>query len=487
MRGASGILFVGMVLCLVLLVGSAGGCAWFGGRSHDDAPVGGVEGSPDVGSPSGTDSSSGWATSSSSADRSQPGSSDKGRKDGQGEGQQAARANLPELQPIEPFIKRAIGWLVEAQHENGAWGAGSHANQQLRDPTKVKTDPATTAFSAMALLRAGHTPTSGAYRDAVRRATEYLVRIVEESPEDGGRITDITGTQPQAKMGQLVDTSLAVQFFSKVLPTLPASSPLRKRVDAALDKGLRKLQGSQMKDGSWGKSGGWAPVLQSSLGCTALELAQAIGKEVNGELLDLARKYQKGNFDTSTGRASADAAAGVELYAFAGSQRASAPEAAAAKTLLDKAKAEGKLPEDAEVSARSLTIAGLGAKRAAVLSNAYEQNQSQIARLSDESLIAGFGNNGGEEYLSYLMTSESLVIVGGEAWTKWNDRMYERLQKIQSPNGSWTGHHCITSPVFCTAAVIQCLTADRDVDLLSQIAKAACGDDLEEEDSKKKS
>jgi hypothetical protein len=36
-------------------------------------------------------------------------------------------------------------------------------------------------------------------------------------------------------------------------------------VDRALDKTLSKLYGSQQKDGSWGKKGGWAPVLQSSL------------------------------------------------------------------------------------------------------------------------------------------------------------------------------------------------------------------------------
>jgi hypothetical protein len=52
------------------------------------------------------------------------------------------------------------------------------------------------------------------------------------------------------------------------------------------------------------------------------------------------------------------------------------------------------------------------------------------------------------------------------------------LEKVQCPNGSWTGHHCITSPVFCTAAVVQCLTAERDADLLARVARAATeGDD----------
>jgi len=49
--------------------------------------------------------------------------------------------------------------------------------------------------------------------------------------------------------------------------------------------------------------------------------------------------------------------------------------------------------------------------------------------------------------------------------------MRDRLLKIQSPDGSWTGHHCITSPVFCTAAVVQCLTADREVDLLRETSR----------------
>ncbi len=92
-------------------------------------------------------------------------------------------------------------------------------------------------------------------------------------------------------------------------------------------------------------------------------------------------------------------------------------------------------------------------------------------RLSDEQLLKGFGNNGGEEFLSYLMTSESLVILGGEKWTKWNSSMHRRLARIQSNDGSWTGHHCITSPVFCTAAVVQTLHVDNDRELLRKIAK----------------
>jgi hypothetical protein len=63
--------------------------------------------------------------------------------------------------------------------------------------------------------------------------------------------------------------------------------------------------------------------------------------------------------------------------------------------------------------------------------------------------------------LSYMMTSESLVVSESDKWDDWYSKMGDRLSKIQNNDGSWSGHHCITSPVFCTAAVILTITADR--------------------------
>ncbi|MCZ6793403.1 MAG: terpene cyclase/mutase family protein [Planctomycetota bacterium] len=381
----------------------------------------------------------------------------------------ASLDDLPEPAPIAAFLEKGIGWLVEAQHPDGGWGAGSHARQQERDPHAIQTDPATTAFTALALIRAGHTPVLGEYREAVRRAVEYLVKVVDGYPREGPRITDRKGTQLQAKLGPLVDTLLTVQLLSRVLPELGDGDELRGRVDKALDRCLEKLQGSQKADGSWG-GGGWAPVLQSSLGCSALELAQVAGKRIAPRFLDSARNYQKSNFSVSTGKAMATDAAGVELYAFAGSQRAAANEARAASFLIEDAKKVGDLARDAEVTTENLAAIGVGGGKARALYRAYAGNEAQVARLDDEAMLKGFGNNGGEEYLSYAMTSESLVIAGGEPFEKWNRKMRERLEKVQSPDGSWTGHHCITSPVFCTAAVVQCLTVDRDARLLRRIS-----------------
>lgn len=298
-----------------------------------------------------------------------------------------------------------------------------------------------------------------------------LVEVVRQAPVDGPKITQLTGTQPQTKLGPLVDTSMTVQFLSRVLPHLPRSSELRQEVDRALDKCLAKLEKSQQENGGWGEAGGWAPVLQSASFCLACEMAQANGKDIDQRVIDRARAYQRANFDVGSGKAAAGAAAGVELYAFSGAQRAAAVQSRAAKQIVEQAKVSGKVDKSEPVSEATLLKAGVKADEARDLAAAERENAAQAGRLNDEQLLAGFGNNGGEEFYSYLMTSESLVINGGEAWTTWNGKMHERLAKVQNKNGSWSGHHCITSPTFCTAAVVACLTADRDAPLLVRLAQ----------------
>ncbi|MEE8585857.1 MAG: prenyltransferase/squalene oxidase repeat-containing protein, partial [Acidobacteriota bacterium] len=240
--------------------------------------------------------------------------------------QPSAAENPVNVQEIVPFVQKGLVWLARAQHEDGGWGAGSHAAQQNRDPHQVKTDPATTAFVGLALLRAGSTPVSGRHREALRRATHYLVDAVERSPEKDPFITDLRGTQLQSKLGPFIDTSMAAQYLARAAMALPPEDALSVPVDQALDKCLRKLTSVQSQDGSWNQGGGWAPVLQSSQSLNALELAQVSGKKIDPAVLQRARQAQKGNYSLETGRASAGAAAGVELYAYSSAQKAAAAE-----------------------------------------------------------------------------------------------------------------------------------------------------------------
>ena len=367
--------------------------------------------------------------------------------------------------PIPGFLEKGISWLADAQFENGGWGAGTHAHQEIRDPKAVHVDPATTAISAMALVRAGSTLKKGPYASNVFRALSYLLGEVEKSPEESANITTLSGTQPQVKLGQNVDVSLCSQFLSRILPYTKGDAKLEKRVTAALDKCLRKLERGHNSDGSYA-GGTWAGVLQSAMAYSALEQGEAAGRKVDSSVIQRSREYQKGNMNVATGEVKTDKSAGVSLYTITGNQRATAQEARKSDELLRDAKEKGKLSHDAEVNVENLVKAGAKRPEAERLYKSYAQNEAGKRQLADEQVLSGFGNNGGEEYLSYMMTSESMVITGSKDWSDWTGKMGGRFEKVQNSNGSWSGHHCITSPVFCTAAVIMTVTANRDADIL---------------------
>jgi hypothetical protein len=59
------------------------------------------------------------------------------------------------------------------------------------------------------------------------------------------------------------------------------------------------------------------------------------------------------------------------------------------------------------------------------------------------------------------------MIIGKDTeWQKWYDNISGRMIRIQNQDGSWNGHHCITSPVFCTATSVLILSVGNDVDRL---------------------
>ena len=92
---------------------------------------------------------------------------------------------------------------------------------------------------------------------------------------------------------------------------------------------------------------------------------------------------------------------------------------------------------------------------------AEQAKDAVVARMADPAFVSGFGSNGGEEFLSYMLIGEEIAAEGGARWAKWSGTMTSNLERIQNPDGSWTGHHCITGRTFCTAAALLVLTIDR--------------------------
>jgi hypothetical protein len=365
---------------------------------------------------------------------------------------------------------RGIRWIAEAQNENGGWGAGSHSRQGIRDPHAVPSDPATTSMVTMALLRSGNTFTSGEFAPRVNRAILYLLNAVETSSLSSPTITKETNTQIQIKLGLNIDVILAAQCLSNALDYVQHDDGLKSRIKRALDSCVAKIQKNQNDDGST-QGAGWAGVLQSALANNAIETAQSKGAVVDEKALDKSRDYQKGNYDSKTGDVKTEMGAGVMLYSVTGSARASAKEARKVKEELEQAKKSGKIPQQAPVTVETLEQIGYTRDEATKYTTAYEVYESAKVQAQRDDVMDGFGSNGGEEFVSYLQTGESMIINKDTAWQNWFNNISGKLLSIQNENGSWSGHHCITSPVFCTATCLLILSVNNDIDKLSSIGE----------------
>ena len=366
-------------------------------------------------------------------------------------------------------VRDGLSWLADAQLPNGGYGAGSHSAQNVRDPHAVKADPATTAMVAQAFLRSGITIKKGAYSKNLKDAIDFLLETVESTPKSSTFITDVRGTQIQTKLGENIDAVLTAQLLSNLLDRNLQGID-KRRVERCLDICVAKIEASTDASGRQ-KGAGWAGVLQSGLATSALEAAQAVGAEVDAEVVERSKNYQKGNYDESTGKVKTDDGAGIMLYAVSGSVRGSAKDARKAEDAIKKAKRDGKLDKNAPVNTDNLRKAGYSESEAAQYATSYNVYQSAKKTAQREDVLNGFGNNGGEEFLSFLQTGESLLVNKDKDWKNWYDDMSGRILKIQNKDGSWNGHHCITSPVFCTATSLLLLTVENDIEYLSKVGE----------------
>ena len=367
---------------------------------------------------------------------------------------------------VEVSIKKGLEWMDKAQAPDGGWGAGTHTRQDILDPHAVTSDPATTSLVAMALLRTNNDLEKGDYSKNLKKSLEFLLKTTEECPDKQPYLTTLTNTQPQIKLGRNIDVILTAQFFTNILRYNLNDEAMKKRIEKALDICVSRIQQGQDKEGSW-RDGGWAPVLQSALANNALENAGDVGRKIDSAVLVRGYKYQNSNFDATTNSVVTDKAAGVMLYGLSSTTRASAKESRRAKDIVQKAKREGKI-KDEIVNEENLRAAGVATTDAKELMTAYSINKSSQQQAQRDDVLAGFGNNGGEEFMSFLMTGESLMMQGGDDWKKWYDATTGKLVNIQNNDGSWNGHHCITSPVFCTATCLLILSIHNDMQFSMQ-------------------
>jgi len=385
--------------------------------------------------------------------------------------------------PFSDVVNKGLAYLISQQHENGGWGQGGGwrtvqgggrtEGANVEDPPDV----ASTCIATLALLRAGNTPKEGAYAKNVARAVEFICSHIEKSDKKSLFVTDVRGTQVQTKIGPYVDTFLASLVLAEMKGRMPDDKS-EKRMIAALNKTIGKIEDNLKEDGTFAGNEGWASVLSQGLCSKGINRARQAGLQVKDETLARAEKQATLGLDRRTGEFGAASAlggaapsdAGVGIYN--GSAKGGALQDAV-NTNRTREKEAKRILADAKANKEDKAKAQKDLQHFALIEEAnLAAVTGLVKKLDDRQYIAGFGSNGGEEYLSYMNISETLLAKGGEEWQKWDKQVTENLDRIQNKDGSWSGHHCITGRTFCTSGALLVLMADRaPVPLAAKIKK----------------
>jgi hypothetical protein len=365
--------------------------------------------------------------------------------------------------PVSIAVAKGMKWLVSVQGKDGGWGQDGGETSYVRQGEHLESngnDVANTAVAAEALLNAGNTPTRGEYRDSLQRAVHFVLEHVEQSPEEGLAVTDLNGTQIQRKLGPYIDTFLTAKLLADLDGNM-GNAKDNARVRTNLEKCVVKVEKNQLKDGSWNISGGWAPILGTSMASQSLYVASGKGVAVEQKTMARVDGYTASTFvaPVRVGGSVAGVAGGIGT----GSGGGVGPSSSASMAM------------SVDVSAASAGVSLY--KRAQELEQLSrtpedrKKNGEKIAsiesQLSDPRFVTGFGSVGGEEYFSYLNISDSLHRAGGAEWERWNREMKTKILAMQNEDGTWSGHHCITGRVAVTSAAMLMLVADREKAFLS--------------------
>jgi hypothetical protein len=377
-------------------------------------------------------------------------------------------------------VKKGLEYLAKSQQDDGGWnqGGGWRVNNEKGgrvDGPKVEdpSDIGNTCFALLALLRAGSTATEGPYKEHVKKGLAFVIARVEKADKDSLYVTDVRGTQLQSKIGSYVDTFLVnlvlAEFRGK-------SGDQEKKLIAALEKTMTKIVRHQTADGGFAGNAGWASTLSMAICNKGIARAKERGAEVNEVVL---KRAQAQAAAAAEGKApAAVAATGAKPEATAALPKAGAAGDAGialygksqgagnSQDILNSLRADGEKAKDVLKNAKATKEEKDKAQKTLDdLKNADDANdrvQADLAKqVKNESFVAGFGNNGGEEFLSFMNISEALILKGGKDWTDWDEKMVKGMEKAQDKDGSWQGHHCITGKTFCTSGALLVLMADR--------------------------
>jgi hypothetical protein len=313
-----------------------------------------------------------------------------------------AAARVPEITPqADKAIRRGEEWLLKT------FGSGGGCGVDIGQPPDIGCS----AMVGLAFMAQGNTAVEGPRSRDIRKLSTFLLQKVETMPEVD--ITPETGTQLQNKIGRHAHSFFAALFLAELLGEGTDPEPIR----LALRKVVAAIVKSQTAEGHWGNTS-WAPTLGTVMGWVALRAASGAGLAV-------------GNSPETT-----------------------------AKHLVQQMQTQmrnegGSWMHTLYKNATGIRVLyALGREDEAVAKKAFADVLQLVTRDN-----TAFAQAGGEEFLAFHLITETMLQKGGEDWVKWYPNLRDRIIAVQNADGSWTGHHCITSRTFCTAAAILVLTS----------------------------
>ncbi len=297
-------------------------------------------------------------------------------------------------------VRKGLEWLKRTEGRKG--GHGTDIGQA--------DDIGCSAMVGLALLADGSTPSQGPNKTHLKRIVNYLIGCVERMPN--GNITSQSGTQLQNKIGSQAHTFFALLFLSQICGEIGIHRKTRETVGKLVSTVVK----SQSPRGDWGQES-WAPTLGTVMGWTSLRSSHFAGFRVGGSPEKTADHLMKQMNSSLNSRQHWM----HSLYKNATGIR---------------------------------VLYAMGKEEEAVSKKAFANVLKLVTRDN-----TAFNQAGGEEFLAFHLITETMLQKEGKDWATWFPKVRDKMLDVQNDDGSWTGHHCITSRTFCTAAACLVLSA----------------------------
>ena len=298
-------------------------------------------------------------------------------------------------------IKKGLDWVKNTQSSRGHWTAG-------RYPTAM------TALAGTALICSGSTTTQGPYTKTIRKCVDYLTAKCRRNGLIGDPLTDHRYTYGHG---------FAMLFLSQVLGE-EEDAERREELIEVLKKAADFSAKAQTRSGGWGyvsaKDGS-----QFDEGSTTITQVQGLrgcrnaGIPVPGEVIDRARNYIYKCKNADGG------------ISYSSTNRGS--------------------------SRPAITAAALAA-----LYNAGDYDGKHVPAMAKycKQRLHGITGSGGHWHYTYLYYAQVVYRQGRKEWQPFRDKLYARLLKEQTSNGSWSGSY---GPIYATSCNLIMLQLDQSL------------------------